>query len=579
MKKTKRMLFITMLFLLSGCNLNFSRSGSNSYNSLSSNSTPVVNDSTEKNSSSSAGSNSSIVSSNSSSSNISSSSSSSSSSFVTPTITSTIVLHNLDQIYSFEIEGDFFNYSYIPTFDFEDRTIVGWYFDELFYEEIEEGLYYAIDPVLNIFAKVEYNYKYFIKDFLIDSVARVNINTENNKAVNTKDSYVNATFEIIDNKIKENNFAATSMRIKCRGNSSFGNAHLQGEPFENSKFSFKIKFDTKQDLFGFGKDKEWNLIANFMDRSFIRNHLVYSMAKLMNNLEFNIDHKYVELYLNGKYNGLYMLTESVKTGSNRVDIEEPFTAEDKEIPFMLEQDQKALEDGSIEGVDYFWSHRGLPFSTKYPETFTSESITSSQYKYIRDRLNELYDNVSNENYEKYLDVNSFIDYFMVQEIFRNVDVNHSSVYLYKRVGEPFKMGPIWDFDLSMGNYDYIDNQPDKFLKALVGGGGNYLYNTLMAHSKFKNAYLERFNFVKDIYLKAMQDALPLIKESLREYANKDYNKWNTLGHNVDCLANNPVLVRIDSFDGHIDYIENYMFKGLNGYKGRINWLSEYLQFY
>ena len=575
MEKAKKLLLITSLILLSGCNLNFNRSGS--YSGASSNnvsSTSSINISNENNTSKVESSTTSNVVT--SSTNITTSSSSS---FVAPTIKSTIVLHNLDQIYSFEIEGEFFNYNDIPEFSFEDRTITGWYFDELFYEEIEEGVYYAIESVLDIFAKVEYNYKYFIKDFLIDSVARININTENEKVVNTKEEYTNATFEIIDNKIRENNFAETSIRIKCRGNSSFVNAHLQGQPFENSKFSYKIKFDTKQDLFGFGKDKEWNLIANFMDRSFIRNHLVYSLSKLMNNLEFTIEHKYVELYLNGKYNGLYLLTESVKTGSNRVDIEEPFTAEDSEIPFMLEQDQKALEDGSIEGVDYFWSHRGLPFSTKYPDTFSSETITSAQYKYIRNKLNELYDNVSNENYEKYLDVNSFIDYFMVQEIFRNVDVNHSSVYLYKRVGEPFKMGPIWDFDLSMGNYDYIDNQPDKFLKSLVGGGGNYLYNTLMAKSKFKNAYLERFKFVKDIYLKAMQEALPEIKESLRNYADRDYDKWETLGNNVDCLANNPVLVGIKSFDGHVDYIENYMFKGLNGYKGRINWLNEYLQFY
>ena len=57
-----------------------------------------------------------------------------------------------------------------------------------------------------------------------------------------------------------------------------------------------------------------------MDRSLIRNHLVYSLSRLMDGMEFSIDHQYVELYLNNEYNGLYMLTESVKTGSNRVDI-------------------------------------------------------------------------------------------------------------------------------------------------------------------------------------------------------------------------------------------------------------------
>ena len=74
------------------------------------------------------------------------------------------------------------------------------------------------------------------------------------------------------------------------------------------------------------------------------------------------------------------------------------------------------------------------------------------------------------------------------ENFRNVDVNHSSVYLYQRPGEVMKMGPIWDLDLSMGNYDYIDSQPELFVKSVVGGGGNYLYNNLMRHNEFKSQY-------------------------------------------------------------------------------------------
>lgn len=510
------------------------------------------------------------------------STSSNNSTTVKPTY-NTVTIHNLDQEYKFRLHDEYFEYNDIPTYTLPDREIVGWFFDAEFVEPIEEGVTYYVGESLDIYAKVEFNSNYYIKDFLVNSVARIYINTENNKKVTTKEEYTNATIRIEDDNNSNFNLSSTNLRIKCRGNSSYVNAHLAGEPFENSKFSYKIKFDEKQDLFGFGKDKEWNLIANFMDRSLIRNHLVYSLSRLMDGMEFSIDHQYVELYLNNEYNGLYMLTESVKTGSNRVDIEQDYDANTAAIPFMIEQDQKAIDGGLKEGVDYFWNHYGLPFSTKYPDAFSTDYVTAAQFKYIRDRLNEVYDHVSMYDYKDYIDVNSFIDYFMVQEIFRNVDVNHSSVYLYQRPGEVMKMGPIWDLDLSMGNYDYIESQPELFVKSVVGGGGNYLYNNLMRHNEFKSQYIKRFIFVRDTYLVAMREALPKITETLKPYVEKDYAKWRTLNNNVDCLANNPDLVRITSFEGHVKYIEDYMFNGItsNGrtYQGRIPWLSAYLKNY
>lgn len=496
---------------------------------------------------------------------------------------SVITIHNLDKEYTVRLHDEYFEYKDIPTYSLEDREILGWYFDAEFVEPIEEGVTYYVGESIDIFAKVEFNANYFIKDFLVDSVSKVYINTEDNKKPTTKEVYSNGTFKIVDENVPENNVSEIPLRIKCRGNSSYFNAHLEGEPFENSKFSYKIKFDEKQDLFGFGKDKEWNLIANFMDRSFIRNHLVYSLSKLMDNLEFTIDHHYVELYINNNYQGLYMITESVKTGSNRVDIEMPYDSTTAEIPFMLEQDQKAVDGGEIEGVNYFWNHYGLPFSTKYPDDFSTNCVTTAQFKYIRNQLNAVYDHVTQNDYANYIDVNSFIDYFMVQEIFRNVDVNHSSVYLYQRPGEVMKMGPIWDFDLSMGNYDYIPSHPEQFLKSLVGGGGNYLYNNLMRHNQFKSAYIKRFNFVRDTYLEAMRMALPEIIKTLKPYAEADYQKNRTLNNYVDELANNPDLVRINSFEGQVKYIEDYMFNGItsNGrtYTGRIPWLGTYLKNY
>ena len=154
----------------------------------------------------------------------------------------TVTIHNLDQEYTFRLHDEYFDYSDIPAYTLPDREIVGWYFDEDFIEPIDECITYYVGESLDIYAKVEFNENYFIKDFLVNSVSRIYINTENNKKVTTKEEYTNATIRIEDDTFNEFNLPVTNLRIKCRGNSSYVNAHLSGEPFENSKFSYKIKF-------------------------------------------------------------------------------------------------------------------------------------------------------------------------------------------------------------------------------------------------------------------------------------------------------------------------------------------------
>ena len=127
-----------------------------------------------------------------------------------------------------------------------------------------------------------------------NDVYRINITTENNEFPVDKENYVNGSLNITEQDentvIKE----SMDMRIKLRGNSTLGAA----------KKPFRIKFDSKQSLFGLEKSKDWVLLANYYDKSNLRNYLAYLTANKMTNLGFQPSSIFVDVYFNGEYYGL-----------------------------------------------------------------------------------------------------------------------------------------------------------------------------------------------------------------------------------------------------------------------------------
>ena len=176
-----------------------------------------------------------------------------------------------------------------------------------------------------------------------------------------------------------------------------------------------------------GSDKEWALLANYYDPTYMRNFYAYRLAEALG-LEYSIQTKFVNLYLNNEYDGIYLLTETVKTSENRVNIEKQNLCE-KEVPFLLELDMKVVQDNSnyyeilddeafiLDNMDY--NGKRYPFATKYPKSF--KDLTSDQYKYIKDYIYDVYESVRNGNFIDYIDLDSFMDYFIIQELFMNVD--------------------------------------------------------------------------------------------------------------------------------------------------------------
>ena len=298
-----------------------------------------------------------------------------------------------------------------------------------------------------------------------------------------RESYRSCTIRVVD--IYGRTVEDTGSSIKIRGNSTSSGA----------KKPYNFKFSGKTDILGLGKAKKWCLLANCYEKTLIRNEMVFDFARNSTCLEYTPDSKFVDVYLNGVLQGNYILCEAVEAGSTRVDID----TDNNE--FLLERDVR-----DDEGTVYFTSPVfGIRFGINEPEEPTAE-----QLQWLMDFLTKAENALKSKNMtevEKYFDIDSIIDFYIIMEYFKQVDVSVGSTRFYIKGGKIYG-GPVWDFDLTMGNclssyYTAYNN---------VGGSGKscegiycnvdwfYRFNSINAFVEKRNArYLELQDAIVNLY--------------------------------------------------------------------------------
>lgn len=274
-------------------------------------------------------------------------------------------------------------------------------------------------------------------------VSVMNIVTENGAPVQGKENgdYVNCTITV-DHPDDKWDYKGTG-RIRGRGNSTW---------LWYDKKPYRIKLDEKASIVGLAAEKDWVLLANYRDPSHVMNAFVFELGHVMG-LPYTNHSRYMEVNLNGEYVGLYQLTEQIEQGKNRVNV-------DDMDGILIALD---LDDGpslSPQAKDNFWSNiYGMPVAVKYPK---EEELTDFTKSDIMDELGALESailsirrNKSNpeaikksmDKVRELLDVQSFIDYLIIQELTYNVELAAPrSMYMHKDVGGKWVMGPLWDFD-------------------------------------------------------------------------------------------------------------------------------------
>lgn len=253
--------------------------------------------------------------------------------------------------------------------------------------------------------------------------------------------------------------------IRLRGNST------QKFP----KKPFAIKLVSKASVLGMPKHKRWVLLANWMDRTMLRNAVAFEVAHQTENayadgLGWNPHGYSVEVVMDGRHVGNYYLCEQIKIDGDRVDIKdciEDIISDGNANPTMSDCGYLLEFDDNYDEVDKFRTARGLPCMFKDEVTKYSADI----FNQVKARIEAVESNLEAGNYEAAysdLDINSIIDYFFIQELTFNDEYKHpKSVYMLIDGDGKLTAGPVWDFDWqTFINYDKVQAMNNKY-------GGTY----------------------------------------------------------------------------------------------------------
>ncbi len=347
----------------------------------------------------------------------------------------------------------------------------------------------------------------------------VYVDTERGKAVTSKETYVKATMKI-RGAAQYEGLDETACEIRGRGNTTW---YWPKKPY-------LIKLDEKQHIFGMHKHKRWVLLANFMDRTLMRNLVSMKVASLTN-LAWTPGCVPVELVLNGKHLGSYLLIEQVRVDNHRVDITE-MTPQDNVGDavtggYLLELDfhyDNEVQWTDPHGHNNQWGN-GIPFGVKYPDP---DDLTPQQLTYIKGYISEtantLYGNDfkdPDKGYAKYIDVDSFIDYWIVFEVMGNHELgNPGSVFVHKDRGGKLVAGPCWDFDWGVLSY----NTSPHARTGLINGNAIW-YERLRQDPAFEAKLKARFNELLP-QLQTIPDYMDECEKLLTESARLNFAMWN-----------------------------------------------------
>ena len=392
--------------------------------------------------------------------------------------------------------------------------------------------------------------------FQLTNLPLVVVNTEGMRMMQSKDDKINSTVHIIS----EGGTKLLSKKdTECKGR---GNAS-----WNFPKKPMRLKFEKKQNALpdAPAKCKKWTLINNYGDKSLMRNKIAFHMSRGIG-LSYTPYCQFVDLIFNGEYQGCYQLCDQVEVNPGRVEITEmtPDDIEGEALTggYFIEIDAYANQEAS-----WFESLRGIPVTIKSPD---DDEITPEQSAYIKDYFNKFETAVftygftsETTGYRKYLNLDSFLQYFIVGELDGNTDY-FWSIYMSKERGEEkFVVGPVWDVDLGFDN-DYrtypIANKTDFIYRS--GGSvassavkrlvDRILVSDTKARERLKYLWSDaRVNrhYNPTYYCKLVDR----YAEQLAQSQELNFKRWNILG---ECVHMNPAVS--GSYEGEVQRVKDYL---------------------
>lgn len=343
-------------------------------------------------------------------------------------------------------------------------------------------------------------------------------------------------------------------------------------------------------LLGMPEENDWVLHGPYSDKSLMRNALAYEMGGEI--MEYAPRSRFVELVINDDYEGVYLLTEKIKRDKNRVAISKlkaTTTSGDELTGGYLLEINKIIDLG-LDGFTSAYppipgNFQEIFFQYRYPKP---EDINAAQQNYIQEYINDIEAVLASRNYAdsmdgywKYLDVNTFVDFFLINELVKNVDSYRLSTFLYKdrnSIDPRLKIGPIWDFNLAFGNYDYCGTgSPEGWVKDFnsICPGDNWVipfwWDKLWKDKKFRVALRARWQELReeewsDARLLGRIDSLELLLEEGQE---RNFERWAVLGEYIW-----PNLFVGESYEAEVNYLRGWLIDRIAWIEGEMEDIVE-----
>lgn len=378
------------------------------------------------------------------------------------------------------------------------------------------------------------------------NIALVNINTPAPQ-INTFQN--NATIETF--------YASTDQ--------SFSNVRIKGYDnlsWELEKKSYEIDLGKSSDFLGMKSHTSFILLANHSDKTFLRNEIAFRMnSEIFDNIPWVPSSIFAHVILNGNYIGYYQIAESVRIGKNRINIPDIEACQSSsavnKYGYLLE-----VNDRKDRGYNFATS-RGVNFSlvSSYDEEIPSEYKNHIK-NYIQVCENALFASDFTSRYKNYIDINSFVDWFLLNEIAKNCNSNfHINCYMYFNPSDQkLHMGPIWDCTIAYGNINFVETELyyDWWVTQ------KKWYKQMFEDPEFKYRVKNRWNEKKYELDKWLKTEIQQEANTISDNVAANFSVWPILGKYV--WPNPKGFDKRTTYQSEVDFLTDWV-------KARVNWMD------
>ncbi len=323
------------------------------------------------------------------------------------------------------------------------------------------------------------------------------------------------------------------------------------------KKSYKIKLSEKKNLYGIaqGKEKKWVLISNHCDQSLLRNYAALSLQRSLSSI-WTPNSISVELFIDGVYQGVYMLAEQIDISKDRVNID------DSQIDIA---DTSYLFEFSSYAEAPFFTINGNKYGIK-SDLSQDPTIKNEQLTFIKNYLLDCRQALIKGDEEKareLMDIDSLVKAYLLEEFAKNQDSQWDSFYYYKEAGGKLYVGPAWDFDLAFGNDQRAGSGEESYKSLYVangrgsvnGSGDATIFIIAMQNEWFRKRVQETWNANRDTF-KNLAGDIRLYAATGKDCYQRNFVKWPIFGRRINQEPRE--VMNLKTYDAHITYLTHWM---------------------